>query len=401
MARIKTSGLITDIRGKVGGSIFQGFKGGISIRSSITPINKLSQIQLRTRQITSELQDAWRDLTAVQRQLWELYTQNILVHQKHNNQKSISGHQFFLKCNHYRVQYGLTPFNEPNIGQAILENATYTIYRTSNKIFIKANRNFTPADEFIVFYITQPLNNSIHNRDSILKLIKLTTTLNDTFDITSYYLELFGSLPNVGDWVLIKSAVASNISGLLTNWNRQQIQISAGGGIDYMQIENDFEVALSTDFTFGNTNAGSSMALNMSNNILLIPCISFFAGDIKKYSVYLKETLGIAGRVFRCALYDTSFVLIPNSESEEKTVPVVASWVELNCPVYPALSAVTYYYFALWGNGTFTEPYSDIGIVNTYYKAATYASNFPNKILSPSLFGGKFATATFGSGLIL
>jgi len=243
MARVKPSGLINDIRGKVGGSVFQGYKGGIFVRSSTTPINKLSQTQLRTRRITSELQDSWRDLSATERQAWELYTQNILVHQKNNHLKSISGHQYYLKCNHYRVQYDFTPFDIPNIGQAINQNATWTADRYGNHLLMFPSRPLDDGTEFFVLFITMSLSNSINNPGSLLRLMKIVTTNTTTYDLTNLYLQEFGKLPEVGDWIHIKSAVASHVSGLLTVWNRQKIQVGIGYGIGSMNIEGTFIVS--------------------------------------------------------------------------------------------------------------------------------------------------------------
>lgn len=243
MARVKPSSLVGDIRGKVGGSVFQGYRGGIFVRSSVSPINKLSTTQLKTRQITSELQDRWRNLSGVERQAWELYTQNVLVHQKNNHLKSVSGHQYYLKCNHYRVQYDFTPFDVPNVGQAINENAIWTASRYGDHLLMFPSRPLDEGTEFFVLFLTQSLSESINNPGSLLRLMRIVTNSTTTYDLTNLYLQEFGRLPEVGEWIHVKSAVASHVSGLLTVWNRQKIQIGFGGGIGSMNIEGTFIVS--------------------------------------------------------------------------------------------------------------------------------------------------------------
>lgn len=245
MARVKPGVVISDIRGKIQGSVFQGYKGGIFVRSSPRNINRLTETQLLTRKYTSYLQSYWRELSEAYRSQWDNFTMNYLIHQKNNGLKGISGQQAFLKINHYRLQYDYPVWDYPRFNNVSMENVSWTITRNGSDLDITCSPTIDYDDIFHVFFITQPLSESIKNPGSLPKLMRFETAHAFSYTITNEYINAFGSIPDYGDWVHIKTAQASKRNGLLTQWNRQQLQVqgSAPSGIGVWKIGVDFKVS--------------------------------------------------------------------------------------------------------------------------------------------------------------
>ena len=65
MALVQTGSVITDIRGKVGGHVFQGNTHGLVLKNKSNPVNKLSTNQTLRRSALSTIQIAWQQLEPI------------------------------------------------------------------------------------------------------------------------------------------------------------------------------------------------------------------------------------------------------------------------------------------------------------------------------------------------
>jgi hypothetical protein len=167
---------------------------------------------------------------------------NYSIQQKHGMGKFISGQQAFLKINHYRLQYSFPIFEYPRFGSITMELPTWSVTRNGANLDIVCSPTVNENDVFHVFYITPPLSESIKNPSSFFRLMRFETNHSFAYTITNEYLSAFGALPDYLQFVNIKSALASKRNGLLTPWNRQQIQINSGG-IGWMTIGSTFIVS--------------------------------------------------------------------------------------------------------------------------------------------------------------
>ena len=63
MAKIKLSAIVSEMRGKLNGSVFSKNRGGAYIRTKVTPVNPQSLAQGLVRATLTNLSQAWRGLT--------------------------------------------------------------------------------------------------------------------------------------------------------------------------------------------------------------------------------------------------------------------------------------------------------------------------------------------------
>ena len=215
MALIKTSSLISDIRGKVQASIFQGSLAGLTLRSISGRVNKNSLRQNKTRNFTFKLQQEWRILTEAERNLWLQFTNFNPILQKRSNKLFINAQQTFIKFNLYRLEYGLDILKTPQFTKCEILPIDLTISSNGAIILATADRQLNQNFEFVILFMTIPFIPTINNPGSRLKLIKFTTTNNTTFDVTAPYKEIFGSVIQPGQKIFFKFSNADKLSGII------------------------------------------------------------------------------------------------------------------------------------------------------------------------------------------
>ncbi|MFQ5865596.1 MAG: hypothetical protein ACE5IW_10240 [bacterium] len=214
MAIIQTSGLISSIRGKVAGSVYQRSRSGTILRNNTTPVNSRSLLQLKTRSFISDILQEWIRLTDSQRLTWDAYVQYNPILHKNLTGVYISGQQAFIKFNSYRLEYDLPILSTPKFNKCALTPITLTLASTGAVLSITADRAMVSANEFIVLFLTIRFSPSVNNPGSRFKIIKFATTDTDTFDVTAAYTAIFGRLPQPGETLFMKYTNVSKLSGL-------------------------------------------------------------------------------------------------------------------------------------------------------------------------------------------
>ncbi len=225
MALIKTSSLITSIRGKVAGSVFQKSNAGTILRGNSTPVNRNTNLQNKTRHKTFFVLQEWIKLTDAQRLTWLNYTQYNPVVQKRTKGLFITGQQAFVKFNSYRLEYDLPILSTPIFNKCALDPIELTLSTTGAVLSIVADRALVSANEFIILFLTIVFRSSVNNPGSKYKIINFVTTSTDTFDITSEYVSLFGTVPQNSDTIFMKYTNASKLSGLPFPFKSEKVSL--------------------------------------------------------------------------------------------------------------------------------------------------------------------------------
>lgn len=122
MATIKTSGIVSEIRGKMGGGVFSRNKGGAYVRQFVKPVNPNSTAQAAVRALFGTLQSAWRDLTQEQKDAWEQATPYYKTKNKVGDTVIYSGSQLYSRINMLLIANGLPQIDEPLASPVELSN---------------------------------------------------------------------------------------------------------------------------------------------------------------------------------------------------------------------------------------------------------------------------------------
>jgi hypothetical protein len=99
MAKIKLSALVSEMRGKLNGSVFSKNRGGAYIRTKVTPVNPQTTAQMAVRSALTNISQSWRALTAAQRAAWNGAVSNFTGTDIFGDIKTPSGINLYNKLN--------------------------------------------------------------------------------------------------------------------------------------------------------------------------------------------------------------------------------------------------------------------------------------------------------------
>ena len=99
MASIRFSALVSDVKGSVGGNVFQSNANGAFVRTKSTPVNRNTEAQQNQRLIMSVYAQKWQGLTDEDRQAWKDAAPLQPYINRLGEQKIYTGYQLFMKTN--------------------------------------------------------------------------------------------------------------------------------------------------------------------------------------------------------------------------------------------------------------------------------------------------------------
>ncbi len=214
MALVKLSGVVSDIRGKIGGTTFKNSSAGLVMQTSTSPVNKNSLTQNIQRGIINDLQQQWILLTDEQRACWVLYTKLFPIKQKNINGNVINAQQTFIKVNAPFRLYNIPIIIDPVLTPSVLTNVAVPIMLTPGILAVLGQKAYVSADEFVVLSMTYPKPPTVNNPGTTYKSIIFATVNSSTINITTEYTDLFGRLPIVGEKVFYKSHIVDKLIGV-------------------------------------------------------------------------------------------------------------------------------------------------------------------------------------------
>ena len=232
MARIKTSALISSIIGKLNGSVFQNSQGGLIIRNQPAKINSNTLRSNSHKVGLSSVQGDWQNLTNQERTLWQTYALYLNKKQKHNTSLIINGQQLFIDVNtiRYDLSADNTLFQPYLLTTPILSPVPQPINILSierNGLALECNldRAISQLTEVIICYLSRPLLPSQTSAHIKTTLMKAPTNTGSLFECNAYYVNVYGRIIEVGEWVQSRIAIYSTVSESYSTYSVQLVQV--------------------------------------------------------------------------------------------------------------------------------------------------------------------------------
>ena len=119
MAKIKLSALVSEMRGKLNGSVFSKNRGGAYLRTKVTPVNPQSISQGNVRATLTALSQAWRALTEAERLAWAGAVSSFTGTDIFGDIKTPSGINLYIKLNLNLANIGEAPINTPPLAGSV------------------------------------------------------------------------------------------------------------------------------------------------------------------------------------------------------------------------------------------------------------------------------------------
>lgn len=195
MAKIKYSALVSDMRGKLNGSVMSKNRSGSYVRNKVTPSNPQTTAQMMIRGIFSEITKAWSNLTEAQRQSWENSVEAFQGTNIFGDSVKPSGKTLFQKLNQNLMitgQASVTTCPAPaELPYASLNDVVFDVSDESLTI----NTSGQTTGSKVIVFATAPLTQGTKFvKNKLRKIVVLDGNDGLTADVYLEYQAKFGNL---------------------------------------------------------------------------------------------------------------------------------------------------------------------------------------------------------------
>lgn len=204
MAKITLGGLITSIRGSIGGYTFSRNRAGDFVRRRVVPFNPKTKYQKEARSAFANLVRKWSLLTDAERKTWNDAAKTIVLQQKTKKLgqlQTISGYNLFLSFQRNQEVTSI-PFTNSYPGKGQFEPLpiqSVTISVANQSVYAVAGGPVTIASNCVVF-TTGYYNKVLTNWDGKYKEVASFEFKNNKpfYYFSQQFIARFGALRKSG-----------------------------------------------------------------------------------------------------------------------------------------------------------------------------------------------------------
>jgi len=224
MARIQFSGLVSGIKGKLGGSVFQGGTGGYIIRNNARRGRAKSVRWEQARSALVHFAALWQQLPGTNKNQWSAFATSLTTYGMFGNPLQMNGQHAFIMVNRNRHICGLSPINSPvaSSGLAVSPNFSMDVVGASDLVL---NYGVTSSDYSYVIATKRQYNGAgLTSPGGYKQIVVLHNPPFLTLDITSYYEAAWGVVL-AGASLEFKWRQIHRDSGLSSTWHHGKASV--------------------------------------------------------------------------------------------------------------------------------------------------------------------------------
>lgn len=230
MARIIYSGLVTSIKGSVGGTTFQSNAYGNTVKNKPNMVIPNTVEQEQRKLIFSKATKAWATLTDAERSNWDTYANTFPQYAKNNPSSQLSGYAVFTKW-HAALFLGLGLLSDidanPSLVAVPLDTVTVKVIVAGGVMSLDLDFALGDNTYYVNVFISRPFPASKNFAGSSLRFLVNTENEDIVIPVTALYTSLFGTLPTVGQSVQVGLQFFVQAGGKVLATSVQRITVTA------------------------------------------------------------------------------------------------------------------------------------------------------------------------------
>jgi hypothetical protein len=222
MAKIKLSAIVSEMRGKLNGSVFSKNRGGAYLRTKVTPVNPNTSAQSLVRATLASISATWRTLTQLERDAWNSAVSSFTYTDIFGDIKTPSGINLYNKLNLNLATISATAITTPPVASSTgyVSSLSFVPDSVTPDMLVTYTKVDIGAPQKIVIEATAQCSMGINFAKSAYRIIEVLpgNTLTG-FDIYTNYTARFGALvPGQKIFIRIKAVnIVDGISGQYTS----------------------------------------------------------------------------------------------------------------------------------------------------------------------------------------
>lgn len=193
MAKIKTSAIITDISGKVGGTVFQRSGSGLIMKNKDKNVRRKTFSQITSSACISNVQSFWQSLSSTQKTAWSKYAGYNVLSQRKAKGLALSGYQVFMRYNYYLSFYGHQLVSQPCWNKPLPPITELIFDMGGSSISFDIYPYLGCAYYFYVFFLTRTLKIGVKPMKADFRLIFSSTSGSYRNYLTAHWERVFGA----------------------------------------------------------------------------------------------------------------------------------------------------------------------------------------------------------------
>ena len=215
MAKVTYGALVTELRGAIGGTVFQRNAYGFTAKNSPNMTRPNSTEQDVIKRAVTRCTQRWSNLTDAQRLDWVNYAAAFPQYAKHNPGSILSGYNVFILRN--LIAEILDGFRLDSPDMVATTDSTFAPTLQTDGVSLLLTFNGTPAPLGIDCFmqVSSPMPASKPIRLNMLKSVGGFAFGSGDTDIATRYLAQFGRLPIVNEKVLFAFQNLGDLTGAL------------------------------------------------------------------------------------------------------------------------------------------------------------------------------------------
>lgn len=229
MAKIKLSAIVSEMRGKLNGSVFSKNRGGAYLRTKVTPINPNTASQGAVRATLTTLSQGWRNLTQNQRDAWNSAVANFTGTDIFGDVKTPSGINLYTKLNLNLANAAQAFISLPPVVGIIgyFSDLVLTATAGVQSLSLAFTGTGLTAGQTVVIEATPCMSAGINFAKSEFRVIG-TRVGNTTspMDLLADYQAKFGNVV-AGKKVFIRVKAVDNTSGVCSQFSTTSVIVAA------------------------------------------------------------------------------------------------------------------------------------------------------------------------------
>lgn len=229
MARIKFSGLVTEIRGSAGGTTFQSNAYGWTVKNKANMIRPNSTYQEKCKAAFMRAASSWASITDAQRLAVDAWAASNPQYAKNNPSSVLSGFAVWVRYWSTRLNFNPTwpiAYFAPAVSPPPIDTVTFESTLIAGVFHIDATFVIGTGLWAFGYWLSPPSTGSRLYPGSTLRKMGFSTNEDDNLTSASSYTARFGSLPEVGDWVNIKYLFFDENSYYMTHPAYARVQVA-------------------------------------------------------------------------------------------------------------------------------------------------------------------------------
>ncbi len=227
MARITYGALIESINGSIGGTTFQTNRYGFSVKRKPVPSKPNTPSQNAKKSTIAQVSQDWIGLTAANRTAWNTYAATFPRPSRLNPDSDLNGVNYFQAYHLFSFQRNDDVVTDPSAAQQTLSFVSTAIVNTAGVLDWVSDITVSGGNWRMLLYTSRLITNTTQLRRNRLRFTRGRDGSGDfTQTITTQYSLLFGSIPEVGDIIIVQEIWLNTGNGQIFEGLLQRITVT-------------------------------------------------------------------------------------------------------------------------------------------------------------------------------